>query len=49
MNTEVKHYLNPDFPNGIEKTEKVTRFFGIVVKRKTYHYPKLKNYEVVGI
>lgn len=47
MNIEVKHHLNAEYPNGIEKTVKTWKLFGVVIKRKTYHYPKLKNYEVV--
>lgn len=47
MKITVKHHLNPNYPNGIEKTVKTWRLFGFVLKQKTFHYPKLKEYEVV--
>ena len=46
MKTEIIHHLDNNFPNGISKTEKITKLFGIVLWRKTYHYPKLEYYEV---
>lgn len=48
MKIEVNHHLNADYPNGVEKTVKTWKLFGIVIKQKTYHYPKLNSYEVVS-
>lgn len=46
MKTETKHYLDSTYPNGVERTEKTVKIFGIVVSRKIYYYPKIKHYEV---
>lgn len=49
MKIEITHHLNPDFPNGVEKTVKTWKLFGVVMKTKTYNYPKLENYDVVTL
>lgn len=46
MKTQIIHHLDNTYPNGISKTVKTTRLFGIVIWEKTYHYPKLQSYEV---
>lgn len=47
MNIEVKHHLNPEFPNGIEKTVKTWKLFGVTIIKKIYNYPKAKHYDVI--
>ncbi len=41
LKSEMQHYLNPNYKTGIEKSEQTIKLFGIVIFRKTYHYPKV--------
>lgn len=47
MKVETKHFLDDSYPNGVSRTEKVWELFGIVVKRKVYHYTKTENSDVL--
>lgn len=47
MKIIIKHHISLDHPNNVSHTEKLWVLFGLVLKRKVYHYPKLKSYEVV--
>lgn len=47
MKIETKHYLNSDYPRGIERTIKTWKLFGILVKKKIYYYPKLEMYDII--
>jgi len=48
MKIELTHYLNFEYPNGVEKTVKTWSLFGFILKTKIYNYPKLKTYDVVN-
>lgn len=49
MKVTISHVLNIEYPNYIEKTIKEIRVLGILIYKKEYYYPKLKEYEVVNI
>lgn len=48
MKIEIKHYIDLTYAGNVSRTEKVWKLFGIVVKRKIYHYPKASTYDVVN-
>lgn len=48
IHTETKHYLNTA-KTKVVKTEKTWKVFGITIKRKTFHYPEKKEFDVLII
>lgn len=50
ITTEIKHVIGSDSEGPkVIRSIKVIRLLGIVIFKKTYHYPELQHYDVVSI
>lgn len=47
MTIETIHHLDANYPNGVSKTVKSYKLFGITLLTRVYYYPKTEQSQVL--